>query len=82
MTVGKAAIQPRMLGKTATVLQMVVVLWILLKWPAPWLRALTLATALCTGISGLFYLWDWMRQLGAHPASSPSMPATDSKAAK
>ncbi len=82
MTVGKAAIQPRMLGKTATVLQMIVVLWILLKWRAPWLRPLTLAAGLCTGISGLFYVWDWMRQLGTHPASSPTVPAADSKAAK
>lgn len=74
MTVGKVAIRPRMLGKTATVLQMIVVLWILLKWPTTWLRVWTLSAAICTGISGLIYLWDWMRQLGAHPASSPSEP--------
>jgi hypothetical protein len=24
-----------------------------------------------TGVSGLFYVWDGMRQLGSHPSSSP-----------
>src|SRR5262249_42292033 len=32
MMVGKVAVKPRILGKIATVSQMVVVLWILLKW--------------------------------------------------
>jgi len=72
MFVGKVRIRPRMLGKIATVLQMVVVLWILLKWNAEWLKIWTLGAALCTGFSGLLYVWDGMRQLGAHPASSPS----------
>ena len=82
MIVGKVTIKPRMLGKTATVLQMIVVIWIILKWPAPWLRWWTLATGLCTGISGLIYVWDWMRQLGTHPASSPSASTTASKPEK
>jgi cardiolipin synthase len=72
ITVGKVRIRPRMVGKIATVLQMVAVLWILLKWNAKTLRVWTLGAALCTGISGLLYVWDGMRQLGAHPASSPS----------
>src|SRR5690349_5795865 len=36
MVVGKVDVHPRILGKVATVLQMVVVLWILLKWPEKW----------------------------------------------
>src|ERR1051326_9576130 len=32
ITIGKVLVKPRMLGKIATVLQMVVVLWVLLKW--------------------------------------------------
>src|SRR5258708_27915066 len=36
MTVGKVGVRPRLIGKAATVLQMVVVLWILLKWDAHW----------------------------------------------
>jgi len=71
LMVGKVKVRPRIVGKVATVLQMVVVLWIMVKWPDKWLRVLTLATAICTGISGLLYVWDGSRQLSAHPSSSP-----------
>ena len=71
LMVGKVKVRPRIIGKVATVLQMVVVLWILLKWSGSWLRGLSLGTAICTGISGLFYVWDGTRQLGEHPSSSP-----------
>jgi CDP-diacylglycerol--glycerol-3-phosphate 3-phosphatidyltransferase len=71
LMVGRVKVQPRFIGKIATVLQMVVVLWIMLKWSVSWLRALTLGTAICTGISGLLYVWDGSRQLSAHPSSSP-----------
>ena len=71
MTVGKVKIRPRMIGKVATVLQMVIILWVLLKWNPQWLRVWLLAAAICTGISGLLYVWDGSRQLSAHPASSP-----------
>src|SRR5690349_12254277 len=70
VTVGKVDVKPRILGKIATVLQMVVVLWILLKWPTQWLVFWTLAAALCTGGSGALYVWDGVRQLSAHPSSS------------
>jgi CDP-diacylglycerol--glycerol-3-phosphate 3-phosphatidyltransferase len=72
MMVGKVAVRPRILGKVATVLQMIVLLWVLLKWQGKWLLFWTLSAALCTGASGLLYLWDGMRQLGAHPTSSPT----------
>lgn len=72
MTVGKVQVHPRILGKVATVLQMAVVLWILLQWSEKWLPAWCLSSALATGISGLLYVWDGTRQLGAHPASSPA----------
>jgi cardiolipin synthase (CMP-forming) len=71
MTVGKVTVRPRVLGKIATVLQMIVVLWILLKWQRHWLPIWTIGAATCTGISGLFYVWDWVRQVSAHPSSSP-----------
>jgi cardiolipin synthase (CMP-forming) len=70
--VGKVKVRPRLIGKVATVLQMAVVLWVLLKLDPRWLRACALTTALCTGLSGLMYLWDGTRQLSAHPASSPT----------
>jgi CDP-diacylglycerol--glycerol-3-phosphate 3-phosphatidyltransferase len=71
LMVGKVKVRPRIIGKVATVLQMVLVLWIMLKWSGSWLRALSFVTAICTGISGLLYVWDGTRQLGAHPSSSP-----------
>src|SRR5882762_4895396 len=49
MTVGKVKVRPRMVGKVATVLQMVIILWILLKWDTNWLRVWLLAAAICTG---------------------------------
>lgn len=74
MMVGKTKVRPRILGKVATVLQMIVVLWVLLKWRG-WLPVWTVSAAVCTGISGLLYLWDGTRQLSAHPTSSPSAPS-------
>ena len=71
MTCGKAAVRPRILGKVATVLQMITVLWTLLKWDARWLPYWTAAAALSTGISGLWYVWDGTRQLSASPTSLP-----------
>jgi|SRR5436190_382497 cardiolipin synthase len=74
MTVGKVTVRPRVLGKIATVLQMVCIVWILLQWdaqwPAKWFMALTLGAAIFTGGSGLLYIWDGMKQLGSHPTSS------------
>ena len=71
ITVGKVVVRPRWVGKTATVLQMVVVLWILLKWPTRALSVWISGAAVCTGVSGLLYVWDGVRQLSAHPSASP-----------
>jgi CDP-diacylglycerol--glycerol-3-phosphate 3-phosphatidyltransferase len=72
MMVDRVLIRPRMIGKVATVLQMIVVLWVLLKWSETWLGPITLAAALCTGLSGLIYVYDGAKQLSAHPSSSAS----------
>ncbi len=76
LTVGRVIVRPRVSGKIATVLQMIVVLWILLNWDhdlsGRWLKGWTLGAAICTGISGVLYVWDGVRQLGSHPASSPT----------
>jgi cardiolipin synthase (CMP-forming) len=75
MMVGKVNIHPRLLGKIATVLQMICVVWLLLKWnerlAGPWFMLLSLGAAFCTGISGLLYVWDGTKQLSSHPTSSP-----------
>ena len=76
ITVGKATVRPRIIGKVATVLQMIAVTWILLKWDrgvaARWMDIWTVSAAVCTGVSGLFYVWDGVRQLSSHPTSSPT----------
>jgi CDP-diacylglycerol--glycerol-3-phosphate 3-phosphatidyltransferase len=72
ITIGKVQVKPHFLGKIATVLQMVSVLWVLLKWNTKGLAALTLGAALFTGVSGLLYVWDGVRQLSNHPSSNSS----------
>jgi len=71
---GKARVRPVMVGKVATVLQMACVLWSLLKLPAQLLFPLAIAAAACTGISGIIYVFDGMRQLSASPSSSATVP--------
>jgi len=71
-TVGKVKVHPRLTGKLATVFQMLAVIWILLKWDLH-LRLFEIwiyGAGIFTGISGLLYIWDAMKQLSAHPASS------------
>ncbi len=71
--VGKVTVRPRLTGKIATVLQMTLVLWILLNWSEGhglWLQTISLGAGLFTGASGLLYVWDFVKQLGTHPASS------------
>ncbi len=76
LTVGKVTVRPRIMGKVATVFQMAVVVWILLGWDRDlnvrWFGVWTIGAAAFTGISGLLYVWDGVKQLGAHPASSPT----------
>jgi cardiolipin synthase len=69
---GKAVVRPVMIGKIATVLQMICVLWALLKWPPAALFGIALAAAICTGLSGIIYVFDGVRQLSASPSSSAS----------
>jgi len=82
LTVGQVNVRPRVIGKIATVFQMVVVIWVLLDWDRDlnvlWFKIWSLGAAIFTGVSGLLYVVDGIRQLGAHPASSPvSSQATD-----
>jgi CDP-diacylglycerol--glycerol-3-phosphate 3-phosphatidyltransferase len=70
--IGKVKVKPHLIGKAATVLQMASVLWPLFKFPANPLYWICVAAALLTGISGLIYVFDGMRQLATHPSSSPT----------
>lgn len=78
LTVGRVTARPHLVGKLATVLQIVSVLWILLKWDAEggglWLLLWTVGAAVCTGISGLLYVRDGVRQLSASPRSAGTAP--------
>jgi cardiolipin synthase (CMP-forming) len=67
---GKVVVRARLVGKAATVLQMITVLWGLLKWDAQGLVNWAILAAIFTGVSGVFYLLDGVRQLSASPASS------------
>lgn len=69
---GKVRVRPVIVGKVATVLQMGCVLWGLLKWPDQGLKIVAVAAAVCTGISGLLYVMNGVRQLSASPKSTPS----------
>lgn len=72
--VGSITVRPRLTGKLATVFQMLVVGWLLLRWDMRFhghlLEIWIIGAGILTAASGLFYLWDGMRQLGSHPASS------------
>jgi CDP-diacylglycerol--glycerol-3-phosphate 3-phosphatidyltransferase len=75
-TMGKIKVQAHLTGKTATVLQMATILWILLKWPAGTLPYLMAGAGLFTALSGVFYILDGVRQLNSHPASAAT-PSQD-----
>ncbi|MHB8523102.1 MAG: CDP-diacylglycerol--glycerol-3-phosphate 3-phosphatidyltransferase [Limisphaerales bacterium] len=67
---GRVVIQPHFIGKVATVLQMIAVFWTLLKWDQWWLDLWAIGATVCTGISGLVYTRDGIRQLNASPSSA------------
>lgn len=70
-TFGKIQVRPRIIGKAATVLQMLIILLVLAKLPLSLMTYLFFAAGICTGVSGVIYVWDGIRQLGTHPSSSP-----------
>jgi len=74
--VGAITVRPRLTGKLATVFQMIVVSWILLRWDLLFhgylLNVWIIGAGLFTAMSGGFYVWDGMHQLGKHPSSSPT----------
>jgi cardiolipin synthase (CMP-forming) len=69
-TFGRIKVVPRLVGKAATLWQMVTVIWVLLRWDAFWLYYWALGAALFTGISGIFYVRDGILYLSESPTSS------------
>ncbi len=78
MTAGKVTARPHVIGKMATVLQMISVIWVLLKWDSAfgekWILLWTVTAAVFTGVSGIFYVLDGIKQLSASPRSSATTP--------
>jgi cardiolipin synthase len=72
---GKFTARPRLAGKAATVLQMAVVLWTLLLFPAAPLPFLTAAAGLFTLLSGLLYAYDFTCQWRGRDGSLGMAPA-------
>ena len=70
--VGKVTVRPHLIGKVATVLQMVSVVWLFLKWDLNLWKICAVGATLCTGISGILYTLNGMKQLSASPSSSPT----------
>jgi cardiolipin synthase len=77
LVTGQITVRPHLTGKIATVLQMAIVLWLLLRWDfmirGPYLKIMIVGAGTLTAFSGLLYVLDGMKQLGAHPSSSPTM---------
>jgi cardiolipin synthase len=75
--VGKITVRPRLTGKVSTVFQMLAIVWILLRWDLGFhgriLQIWIFGAGIFTIVSGLLYVFDGMKQLSAHPASSPSL---------
>lgn len=61
--VGEVHVQPRWTGKIATVLQMATVIWVLLQAPETGFLTLVVAAACFTGVAGIQYLFDGLRQI-------------------
>jgi CDP-diacylglycerol--glycerol-3-phosphate 3-phosphatidyltransferase len=76
---GKVKVKPHLLGKAATVLQMAAVLWALFKLNDAWFYWICVGAAVLTGVSGLIYVFEGMRQLATHPASVARGKCEDSK---
>lgn len=70
---GKVDVAPCIIGKCATVLQIITVLWIILKWDATWSFYWSVGAAVTTGVSGLIYIRDGLRQMNENPASRGQM---------
>lgn len=76
---GRVTGRPNIFGKTATVLQMIVVLWALLKWDEVWLFWIMVGAGVTTAISGILYVIAGVQQLSTSPHSLPEKPRGESE---
>ena len=66
MLAGRVTARPRIVGKCATFFQMIVLGWVLLKVERPSYEWPLYAAGFFTLVSGIWYIFDGMKQLGAH----------------
>jgi len=72
---GKVKLDPCRTGKIATVLQMITVGAALFNGSPSLLYYLALAAAVLTASSGLYYIYEGVKQIGRSPSSSPNHSA-------
>jgi len=65
MLIGKVTARPRIVGKCATFFQMVVLGWVLLKIERPSYEWPLYAAGAFTLVSGIWYVFDGVKQLGS-----------------
>jgi len=68
MLTGHVTARPRLVGKAATLFQMIVLGWILLQIQQPSFKWPLYAAGVCTFISGIWYILDGITQFNAHEA--------------
>ena len=75
VVIGNVKVKPHWLSKMASVLQMVCIGWVLLRFPVTWAADATfflaLAVTACTILSGVFYVHNGIRQFSEHPVGQP-----------
>lgn len=60
---GSVEVQPRWIGKSATVLQMIAVVWVLVGFSHPWFYLFLVVVAVATFLAGVQYIFDGLRQI-------------------
>ena len=73
---GNVTVKPLFMSKTSAVLQMVTIGWVLFKLPMTGTLWLAVAVSITTGITGLLYVSDGIRQFSEHPAAQPKSDST------
>jgi cardiolipin synthase (CMP-forming) len=68
MLAGKVTARPRLVGKCATFFQMITLGWVLLKIEHPTYQWPLYVAGLFTFVSGMWYIFDGVKQLSAHEA--------------
>ena len=72
MLAGKVTARPRIVGKCATFFQMIALGWVLLKIERPPYEWPLYAAGFFTLVSGIWYIFDGVKQLSAHEAPKTS----------